>query len=362
MQRLRVLALVADAYGGRGGIAQFNRNLIGALLEHDAIDVRGVSLNGAADSAIPPGLEWESVEPGGKAAFGRRSLLAALQYRPDLIISGLPGFGPLAWPLKALVRSRLWTITHGVDVWEPGPFLDNLALRRSELVTTVSHYTRQRVLEWCAIPPQRVEVLHNTIDLQRFTPGPRPAELVRRFEVDDTKVLVTVGRLASWERYKGHDRVIPLLRELRDRIGPLRYLIAGEGDDRPRLEALVRETATEDLVTFAGYVPDEQLLDLYRLADVFVMPSTGEGFGIVFLEAMATGCPVIAGNRDGSVDALANGELGRLVDPDSPEELLAALAATLATPRSHEAPIPGVDRFELSRFHGRVHELVARWL
>ena len=95
------------------------------------------------------------------------------------------------------------------------------------------------------------------------------------------------------------------------------------------------------------------------LADVFVMPSTGEGFGIVFLEAMACGCPVVAGNRDGSVDALAHGELGRLVDPHSSEELLRALVDTLGEPRRYDRPIPGLERFSIPCFRDRVDALVA---
>ena len=84
-------------------------------------------------------------------------------------------------------------------------------------------------------------------------------------------------------------------------------------------------------VQFTGLVPAEELPDYFRLADVFVMPSTGEGFGIVFLEAMASGVRVIGGNRDGSVDALADGELGGAVDPDNEQELISAICAALST-------------------------------
>ena len=167
-----------------------------------------------------------------------------------------------------------------------------------------------------------------------------------------------MGRLSVHERYKGQDRVIGVLADLERSVGPLRYIIAGSGDDRPRLEQLAREHNVSHLVTFAGFVPDEEIQDHYRLADVFVMPSTGEGFGIVFLEAMACGCPVIAGNRDGSVDALAHGELGRLIDPHSPGELLQALVATLGEGRRHDRPIPGLERFSIPRFRERVDELL----
>ena len=110
------------------------------------------------------------------------------------------------------------------------------------------------------------------------------------------------------------------------------YLIVGDGDGRPRLESLAVECGVAKNVQFTGLVPSEELPDYFRLADVFVMPSTGEGFGIVFLEAMATGVRVIGGNHDGSRDALCDGALGTLVDPEKCEELASAIEAALDNP------------------------------
>ncbi len=83
-------------------------------------------------------------------------------------------------------------------------------------------------------------------------------------------------------------------------------------------------------VTLTGYVPGDRLADHYRMANVFAMPSRGEGFGIVFLEAMACGVPVLAGNQDGSVDALAQGELGRLVDPTNIDAIASGIVDLLS--------------------------------
>jgi len=357
-QRWRILALVAEAYGSSGGIAQFNRNLFEAIAAHDDIDLHVLGLLGSTSPDVPRSLTFAVPSPGRKLGFGLAVLRGTAGLRPDLIINGTVGFGPLALPLKIVSRARMWTTTHGVDVWQPGPRLDNAGLRRSDLVTTVSEYTRGRLREWSAIPVERIRLLPNTIDLGRYTPGAPPEHLIERYEVHGKKVLLAVGRLSVHERYKGQDRVIGVLTDLERSVGPLRYIIAGSGDDRPRLEQLAREHNVSHLVTFAGFVPDAEIQDHYRLADVFVMPSTGEGFGIVFLEAMACGCPVIAGNRDGSVDALAHGELGRLIDPHSPGELLQALVATLGEGRRHDRPIPGLERFSIPRFRERVDELL----
>src|SRR5204863_1392426 len=115
------------------------------------------------------------------------------------------------------------------------------------------------------------------------------------------------------------------------------YLLGGRGADLPRVEAMINELGAAANVTLAVYVADYELRSHYNLCDVFAMPSKGEGFGIVFLEALGCGKPVIAGNKDGSVDAVLNGKLGVLVDPENLDELSEALMLTLS--RRHPSPI-----------------------
>lgn len=368
----RLTALMTDAYGGTGGIAQFNRHLLDALADDERLDVSALGLAGREGETVPARLDWSIPAPSDKVRFAAAAALSGLFSRPRIVLAGHTHLGPLAHPLAAVSGARVWTSTHGIDVWRPsnalgpgelafeGKRIDDALLARSALVTAVSRYTKRRLLAWCPIAPERIEVLPNTIDLARYQPGPRPKDLEARLQVAGTKVLLTVGRLHPSDDYKGHDRVIPLLPELERRVGPVRYVIAGSGDDRPRLEQRAREAGAHHLVIFAGYVPDHELPAFYRLADAFVMPSTGEGFGIVYLEAMACGCPVVAGNRDGSVDALGDGELGHLVDPFDSSALLAAIEATLRGGRSHDRPVRGVERFDLARFRARVREVVTR--
>ena len=157
----------------------------------------------------------------------------------------------------------------------------------------------------------------------------RRADLIARYGLGEKKVILTVGRMSSFERYKGHDRVIGVLEAVRSAVPNATYLIVGTGDDQPRLHALARKLDVADSVVFAGHVPADQLADHYGLADVFAMPSTGEGFGIVFLEAAAAGLPVIGGDKDGSADALADGAIGMTVDPDDRNALTQGLIDAL---------------------------------
>ena len=133
----------------------------------------------------------------------------------------------------------------------------------------------------------------------------------------------------SSERYKGHDRIIRAMPSVLARVPDTVYLIVGSGDDQQRLEQFADETGVASRVIFAGQVTDAELHDYFALARVFAMPSTGEGFGIVFLEAMACGTPVLAGNCDGSVDALDHGRLGRLVDPTDVHAVASGIVSLL---------------------------------
>ncbi len=123
--------------------------------------------------------------------------------------------------------------------------------------------------------------------------------------------------------------VISTLSTMLKEIPDVKYIIVGDGDDMPRALQIVKEHGFDDRVIFAGFVPDEDLIDYYNLCDVFVMPSKKEGFVFDFLEALACGKPVIAGNKDGSRDALLDGELGILVDPDDLDGIKDAIVNVL---------------------------------
>jgi phosphatidylinositol alpha-1,6-mannosyltransferase len=214
------------------------------------------------------------------------------------------------------------------------------------------------LLAWADVAPHRVRVLPNTVDAA-YAPRPRREELVARYGLEGRHVVLTVGRLSASERYKGHDRLIAALPGILSRVPDAAYLIVGSGDDQARLSQLAKAAGVADRVVFASQVPDAELADHFALAHVFAMPSTGEGFGIAYLEAAASGLPVIGGNADGSVDALADGRIGRLVDPLSVPEIEAAVVDALEG--RHPVPHAAEEarRFAFPRFAAQVDTLVA---
>ncbi len=162
------------------------------------------------------------------------------------------------------------------------------------------------------------------------------------------------------DSYKGHARVLKALPHIRSRFPDVIYMIAGDGDGRAHLERLVENAGLRENVRFVGWVTAEERVDYYRLADVFVMPSTKEGFGIVFLEAAACGTAVVGGKADGSWDALREGSLGAAVDPDSETALIDAVCQALEMGKTQDSS--RVDVFSKPRFTAQVDVLAREFV
>ena len=354
---LNVLALVTDAFGGYGGIAQYNCDFFSALCDSPLID-RVVALPRiAGEINEPPPLKLRQAEPRlARTAYALSAVATARTEGPfDLVYCGHIFHTTLSVAVQKMFGARMWVQTHGVDAWTPPTPLTRAAVRRADMITTVSRHTRSRLLEWANISPDRVRVLPNTVR-PIFTPGPRSEETLAKFRLSGRKVVLSVSRLSCADIYKGHDRVIEAMAAVRRDEPNAVYVIVGDGDARSDLEALGQQRNLGDAIRFIGRVDDADLLALYRSADVFIMPSTKEGFGIVFVEAAATGLPVIAGNVDGSVDALADGAIGRLINPMSIEEIAGSLIDALRERWSGE--LQAARRFSYRNFADHVDALL----
>lgn len=351
---MNVLALVTDGFGGFGGIAHYNRHLLLALAQcSDRIVV--VPRHGSVEiSELPAGVR-QLAPQATRFSYALSACRAALTEGPfDTVFCGHLYMAPLGAILARLLGVPLWLQLHGVEAWAPLMRTRRWAAERAALVTAVSRHTRRRFLRVTSVDPSRVRVLPNTVD-EGFAPGPKPGYLLDRHGLRGKKILLTVGRLAADERRKGHDNVIRALPAAIRACPDLVYLVAGQGEDRARLEALARQVGVEDKVLFVGMVAPRELADYYRLADVFVMPSAQEGFGIVFLEAAASGLKLIAGNADGSTDALADGALGLVIDPEDSHALVCAIEEAVAG----RGPDPAeVRRFGFDNFARQVCRLI----
>ncbi len=356
---LKLLVLLTDGFGGRGGIAKFNTDLLKALCAYaNVAEVTALPRRIADDEVmLPDRLIYQTRAAGGKGAYmyhlGR---LLAHQNSFDAVICGHLHLLPLAAFAARRYRAPLTLIVHGIEAWRP-PRISGLwrSLQSVNAFVSVSLLTKQRFLEWAPLREEQGHIIPDCVDLSKFAPGPKPARLVERYGLCGRRVIMTLGRLSAAERYKGIDEVMALMPSLVQEMPDLVYLIVGDGDDRSRLESKTASLGMERQVVFAGYIPEEQKADHYRLADAFVMPGRGEGFGIVYLEAMACGIPVVASKADASREAVLDGRLGVLADPGNPQEIHAAIKEALARPRVRKKQL---EYFSFERFVERWHALL----
>jgi phosphatidylinositol alpha-1,6-mannosyltransferase len=185
------------------------------------------------------------------------------------------------------------------------------------------------LLRSAGVPSDRIAVVYPGVDSNRFSPEVSAHSLRARLLGNAQCLLLSIGRL---QRRKGHDLAIQAVASLKSRGDRFRYVIVGDGEERPRLEALVREAGVSAEVQFLGEVDASALPAYYAAADIFLLPNREdrgdiEGFGIVFLEAASSSKPVIGGRSGGVPEAVVHGQTGFLVSGTDPQELAIAIRA-----------------------------------
>lgn len=246
-----------------------------------------------------------------------------LQKRPQRVFCGHIKLAKLIQTLCQPLGIPYTVLTYGKEVWEPLKDSERSALASASTIWAISRYSRDRACAANDIDASKVQMLPCAIDGNKFTPGDKAPELVDKYELSNQKVLMTVARLWSGDIYKGVDVTIRALPQIIQELPTVKYLVIGRGDDQPRLAQLAADLGVSDRVIFAGFIPTGELMLHYRLADAYIMPSQ-EGFGIVYLEAMACGIPVLSGDDDGSADPLQDGKLGWRVPHRNPNAVAAA--------------------------------------
>lgn len=356
---MRVLALGPESYGGFGGIAQGTRDFLDGLFASGRIGEIDLLPRLPCDGGPKPrrGLN-ELAAPCSSLAYGVEAFRLAFTHRYDLIFCLHINLAPLAVALKRLLGIPVWMAIHGIDAWTPPDrYWRRIAARHVDLVSSSSRYTRERFLDWCPLPAEQAYVNTNPVHLENFAPGPKPEELVQRYGLEGRKVLLTVGRMLGGDRLKGHDAILDVFPGLIRRHPDLAWLIVGDGADRDRLQKRAKSMPEAERIVFAGRIPEEEKEAHYRVADAYALPSKTEGFGIAYVEAAACGLPVLGSSLDGSRDALADGALGLLVDPDDSKELLEGLSRLLCMPKELRSQVAS---FSFGAMASRMEKLLER--
>ncbi|MEH2260606.1 glycosyltransferase [Nostoc sp.] len=298
--------------------------------------------------------------------FATKIIILAILKHPIIVISTHVNYAIVCYILKFFTGIPYWVVAHGLEVWDIENKATKFALEKADKIISVSNYTRQRLLQDKNIDSEKIVILPNTFDASKFPINSKPTYLLQRYNLtDEQPVILTVTRLGSTAKYKGYDQILYALVKVQLYLPNVHFILAGKGDDIPRIKALVTKLNLQDCVTIAGFVPDKELCDHYNLCDVFALPSKGEGFGIVFLEALACGKPILAGNQDGSIDPLADGKLGCLVDPDNVEEIAENLIQILQGDYSNRVIYQPkylqqktIEAFDFNQFRASLAKLV----
>jgi glycosyltransferase involved in cell wall biosynthesis len=241
----------------------------------------------------------------------------------DRVVCGHLAQLPVAWLARCLhPRLDYFLVAHGIEAWRPYTWLEKLALRRTRRILCVSGYTRREMQQRIALPESRFSVVPNALDpfFEQTSGGYEPGS--------GEPVILTVARLDARERYKGVNHLIEAMPTVRQAVPAARLRVIGTGSDLPQLTELADRLGLTGAVEFAGSVSDEELRAAYRDCALFALPSRGEGFGLVFLEAMAHGKPCL-GARAGAIPEIIDDASGALVDYGDIPQIAAQLVWAL---------------------------------
>ncbi len=328
-----ILICVPELFREIGGIQNFSRTLIAACDDICGQPVTVLSRNDRYSDCPKEFVKERKIHcvgyiPSRLRPFGL--MAASLRYRNHLILTTHPRFAPWLQILQRGGQGRYATFAHGIEVWGDWTPAFKRGMESASRILAVSSFTENSVRDHLngKVPP--IEVFPNAIDSDRFFPGSRLNGMRRRLGIaDEATVMLTVTRVAKSEVKKGYRLILESMPRLVQEFPSLVWVLAGKGNDLDDVREFAAATGVSDRCRFPGFVSDDDLPELYRSADLFVLPSRKEGFGIVFLEAIASGLPVIAGNQDGSIDALNHGRLGLLINPDSQTELIEAIRSVI---------------------------------
>jgi phosphatidylinositol alpha-1,6-mannosyltransferase len=316
--------LYLKAFEGTGGIEKFCRAMIKALESRVIERHDNVKILSAYDKS--PDKDYFKIS--GFKGFGQNKIRfflwsIHLALKADTLLLAHINLSVIGVIIKYLnPRCKIKIVTHGIEVWGKLSSIQKLCLQKADEILAVSNFTREILIRKHFINPDKISIFRNTLD-PNFNTTYNPVELTElrlKLQIpENSKILLTIARLQNHEQLKGYDKVVQILKELSASQFDVYYILGGKYtmEEYERIWKIARNFNVEDRLRTPGYIDDKYLTNYYALADLFVMPSKKEGFGIVFIESMACGTPVIAGDKDGSCETILNDQLGSIVDPDN---------------------------------------------
>jgi phosphatidylinositol alpha-1,6-mannosyltransferase len=337
----KVLLFSLQTFSTTGGIQKMTRTLAHSLhqiAKKKSWDFRMFAAYDADHDLMP-----QYLPAGNFKGFNSNRINFVLQglkeaAKSDIIILSHVNLSFIGVIIKIInPKCKVWLVAHGIEVWRPLSLLQRKLLISCDKIICVSNFTKQQLITLHHTDAGKCSILNNAIDPFMKLPSilSKPEGLLKKYNLTGSEpIIFTLTRLASSEQYKGHEQVINVIGKLKLKFPSIKYILSGKYDaeEGNRIKELIAANNVQEQVILTGFVAEKELPDHFLLADLFVLPSKKEGFGIVFIEALACGLPVICGNADGSVDAIRNGELGKAIDVNNLNELEEAITESLKVP------------------------------
>lgn len=336
MARPKVLVAAWSLVAGNGGIARSCRlyaRVLHEMQQEGLLDVRGLTMN---DTEPVTDLGFE-VSPchNSKAEFVAR--VSAAKMYTDYFLYDFAGMAQ-AHRFMPLIKRPYMTVGYGIDLWEgvkPG-YVN--AARQADKLLFITNYSKGRAESVHGAFPGTEICWLATEDDEPPKAGPA--------KMEGPPTLLIVARLGV-EMYKGHEELIGCWDKVREQVPDARLVLVGSGPDEARLKGFAAQTKSGDAIEFRGFVPEEELSRAYEEAWAFAMPSRGEGFGIVYAEAMRCSLPVIASVYDAGQETNVDGVTGFNIDHLQEENLVEAVTSLLGNrERCREMGAAGFQRWQ----------------
>lgn len=356
---MKTVLLAPELFRSEGGITRILRLYLKALCEiaGDSDKVGFLALNDSVVDSHDLSMysngriaEWDVCNRS-KLRFVRS--VFRMCSSADRVICGHVAQLPVAW-MASLLRPRLsyYLVAHGIEVWRPFSLIEKMSLRGATKIFCVSEYTRQKILRWCPMRPDKLVVVPNALD-----PYFEPRALSSPEK--SPPVVLSISRLSTSDNYKGIDHLVAAMPAIHASIPGAKLRVVGRGDGLPGLQKLARKLGVSSLVEFAGYRSDLELREDIEKCSLFALPSEKEGFGLVYLEAMAHGRPCL-GARSGGVPEVITPETGVLVEYGNVPEIAAAVVAALNRDWDLAPLVARAHFFSYPRFRDRLRLQLSR--
>ena len=342
----RILFLTLRIFSATGGIERMCR-ILGKALQEISVEQGGslavFSMYDDAD-VLYSNPYFGNTEFKGYTKNKIKFFLASIWrgLKTDVLVLSHVNLAIIGWLVKlSSPRKKIILIAHGIEIWESKSFFQKIYLRSVDKIVAVSNYTKDKIISKTDFAESRIAVINNCIDpfLAKDDISLYVEEWRKKTGISSGRpVILTLCRVAFKDREKGYVRVIESLQKVKAFHSDFLYIIAGDIEEKEKkyLDGIIHEYGLNENIVFTGFLEDRYLPALFSLSTVFVMPSTKEGFGVAFLEAIYYNKPVIAGNLDGSSDALLQGQLGMLVDPYDINNLSKVISEVLSNPEKHK--------------------------